>query len=393
MAQDCKLLRSDGDISDHQWSQLPLCWFLLFTVPIIQKIPIQDKAGLPYCRTRTRVCHKRKNSQARVCHHQQRAGEVEEPQKHALNSETFLSLVNLAGGFLSILKNMSSSMGRINYPIYEMENHHKQSSHVPNHQFLDAYSPKYGDSGFDYPSSHDAPCRVLESSWTFPRRQVTQPSAVNLSRWVGTFPGFVLAAVTTVTIHSWLVVAWPLWKIWKSVLLIIPKIWKKKPCSKHFQTTNQQCLITPEPANSFPNLRSGPANPTPRTLPARNLMTLMTQNQNLKIIEKQKKTRPIWGITMMEPFLLHQTEDINRKRHHIKIPLKNCMFQCQWHCFVWTNSFQDSDQFSVEHDVFEFWEVQNGYKIGPPSELSIARCTLSKVSYGRSRDAVLFDLN
>ena len=35
---------------------------------------------------------------------------------------------------------------------------------------------------------------------------------------------------------SWLVVDLPLWKIWKSVGMIIPNIWEKK---KMFQTTNQ----------------------------------------------------------------------------------------------------------------------------------------------------------
>ena len=31
----------------------------------------------------------------------------------------------------------------------------------------------------------------------------------------------------------------PLWKIWKSISMTIPNVWKNKTCSKHFQTTNQ----------------------------------------------------------------------------------------------------------------------------------------------------------
>ena len=262
-------------------------------MPIIQKIPIQDKAGLPYCRTRTRVCHKRKNSQARVCHHQQRAGEVEEPQKHALNSETFLSLVNLA-----ILKNMSSSTGRINYPMCEMENH----------------PVMFQTTSFWMLIPQNMGIRIMVLT-THPRMMLlaeSESSTLALSPGPRVLVNFPAPPSNATQRGKSFTVSWHFSRIrsgssydsydtqlvggsltplknMKVSFAYYSQDMEKKPCSKHFQTTNQQCLITPEPANSFPNLRSGPANPTPRTLPARNLMTLMTQNQNLKIIEKQKK--------------------------------------------------------------------------------------------------------
>ena len=48
-------------------------------------------------------------------------------------------------------------------------------------------------------------------------------------RWAGGILAFIFP-----WIHTWLVVKQPLWKIWKSVGMIIPNIWKKM-----FQTTNQ----------------------------------------------------------------------------------------------------------------------------------------------------------
>ena len=344
MAQDCKLLRSDGDISDHQWSQLPLCWFLLFTVPIIQKIPIQDKAGLPYCRTRTRVCHKRKNSQARVCHHQQRAGEVEEPQKHALNSETFLSLVNLA-----ILKNMSSSTGRINYPMCEMENH----------------PVMFQTTSFWMLIPQNMGIRIMVLT-THPRMMLlaeSESSTLALSpgpRVLVNFPAPPSNATQrgksfTVSWHFSRIRSGSSYDSYDTQLVggsLTPLKNMKVSFAYYSQDMEKKAMFQTFPNHQpavFDHSRTGKFLPEPSQWSSQSNSTNSTCSKSDDSDDsksksenhwKTKETRPLWGITMMEPFLLHQTEDINRKRHHIKIPLKNCMFQCQWHCFVWTNSFR-----------------------------------------------------
>ena len=227
---------------------------------------------------------------------------------------------------------MSSSTGRINYPIYEMENNHKQSSPIPNHQFLDAYSPKYGDSGFDYPSSHDAPCRirilnfgpVAESS--SPRKNFPAPPSNATQRGKSFTVSWHFSRIRsgsrydsydTQLVGGSLT---PL-KNKSQFCLLFPRYGKKAM----FQTfPNHQPAV-------FDHSRTGKFLPEPSQWSSQSNSTNSTCSKSVDSDDsksksenhwKTKETRPLWGITMMEPFLLHQTEDINRKRHHIKIPLK-----------------------------------------------------------------------
>ena len=49
----------------------------------------------------------------------------------------------------------------------------------------------------------------------------------------------------------WLVVYLPLWKIWKSVGMIIPNIWKNKKCSKHRPVYHVNSFYVHGPVNAI----------------------------------------------------------------------------------------------------------------------------------------------